>query len=120
MCHSNISLNSVCPIIMCVCIVQAVEACSKHTLKLQGQCSRGNYRGSALKEFILKKTFADNLLTPMSSKMSMSFFLQSKRNQSSIFSPNNALQWEPNGSRSKRQFQCKLQTVQRALNDSRR
>jgi len=27
-----------------------------------------------------KKTFADNLLTPMSSKMSMSFFLQSKRN----------------------------------------
>jgi len=28
----------------------------------------------------LKKTFADNLLTPMSSKMSMSFFLQSKRN----------------------------------------
>jgi len=28
----------------------------------------------------IKKTFADNLLTPMSSKMSMSFFLQSKRN----------------------------------------
>jgi len=28
----------------------------------------------------LKKTFADNLLTPMSSKMSTSFFLQSKRN----------------------------------------
>jgi len=28
----------------------------------------------------LKKTFAGNLLTPMSSKMSMSFFLQSKRN----------------------------------------
>jgi len=27
-----------------------------------------------------KKTFVDNLLTPMSSKMSMSFFLQSKRN----------------------------------------
>jgi len=27
-----------------------------------------------------KKTFADNLLTPMSFKMSMSFFLQSKRN----------------------------------------
>jgi len=27
-----------------------------------------------------KKTFADNLLTPVSSKMSMSFFLQSKRN----------------------------------------
>jgi len=25
--------------------------------------------------------FADNLLTPMSSKMSMSFFLQSKRNE---------------------------------------
>jgi len=30
--------------------------------------------------FKKKKTFADNLLTPMSSKMSMSFFLQSKRN----------------------------------------
>jgi len=29
---------------------------------------------------LLIKTFADNLLTPMSSKMSMSFFLQSKRN----------------------------------------
>jgi len=28
----------------------------------------------------LKKTFADNLLSPMSSKMSMSFFLQLKRN----------------------------------------
>jgi len=27
-----------------------------------------------------QKTFADNLLTPMSSKMSMSFFLQLKRN----------------------------------------
>jgi len=27
-----------------------------------------------------KKTFADNLLTPMSSKISMSFFLQSKIN----------------------------------------
>jgi len=26
-----------------------------------------------------KKTFADNLLTPMSSKISMSFFLQLKR-----------------------------------------
>jgi len=31
------------------------------------------------------------------------------------FSPYNALHWEPNGSRSKRYFQCKLQTVQRAL-----
>jgi len=30
--------------------------------------------------FKKKKTFADNLLTPMSSKISMSFFLQSKRN----------------------------------------
>jgi len=27
-----------------------------------------------------KKTFADNLFTPMSSKISISFFLQSKRN----------------------------------------
>jgi len=35
------------------------------------------------------------------------------------FSPYNALQWEPSGSRSKRHFQYKLQTVQRALNDSR-
>jgi len=46
-----------------------------------------------------KKTFADNLLTPMSSKKSMSFFLQSKRNEG--FSPYNGLHWEPNGSRSK-------------------
>jgi len=30
--------------------------------------------------FFFLKTFADNLLTPMSSKMSMSFYLQSKRN----------------------------------------
>jgi len=29
------------------------------------------------------------------------------------------LQWETNGSMSKRHFQYKLQTVQRALNDSR-
>jgi len=29
------------------------------------------------------------------------------------FSPYNALQWEPNDSRSKRHFQYKLQTVQR-------
>jgi len=36
------------------------------------------------------------------------------------FSPYNGLQWGPNGSRSKLEFQCKLQTVQRALNDSRR
>jgi len=35
------------------------------------------------------------------------------------FSPYNALQWGPNGSRFKWQFQCKLQTVQRALNDTR-
>jgi len=30
--------------------------------------------------FFLKKTFADYLLSPMSFKMSMFFFLQSKRN----------------------------------------
>jgi len=34
----------------------------------------------AVVNFVKKKTFADNLLTPMSSKMSVSFFLQSKRN----------------------------------------
>jgi len=34
-----------------------------------------------------------------------------------FFSPYNGLQWEPNGSRSKRHFQYKLQTVQRALNE---
>jgi len=34
-------------------------------------------RSSSIKK---KKTFADNLLTPMSSKMSISFFPQSKRN----------------------------------------
>jgi len=36
------------------------------------------------------------------------------------FSPYIGLNWEPNGSRSKRHIQCKLQTVQRALNNSRR
>jgi len=30
--------------------------------------------------FTFKTTFADHFLTPISSKMSMSFFLQSKRN----------------------------------------
>jgi len=52
-----------------------------------------------------KKTFADNLLTPMSSKMSFSFSLQSKIQvfDENIpgFSPYNGLHWEPNGSRSK-------------------
>jgi len=33
------------------------------------------------------KTFADNLLTPMSSKMSMSFFLQSKK-KNKVFDEN--------------------------------
>jgi len=57
----------------------------------------------------LKKTFADNLLAPMSSKTSMSFFLKFdgflKRflmKTFQDFSPYNGLQWEPNGSRSKR------------------
>jgi len=41
----------------------------------------------------------------------MSFFLQSKRNydfwwKHPGFSPYKGLQWEPNGSRSKWQFQC--------------
>jgi len=36
------------------------------------------------------------------------------------FSPYKGLQWEPNGSRSKRQIQWKLQTVQRALTNFRR
>jgi len=43
------------------------------------------------------KTFADNLLNPMSSKISMSFFLMKTFQD---FSPFNGLQWEPNGSRS--------------------
>jgi len=34
---------------------------------------------ACLKRSSFKKAFADNLLTPMSSKMPMSFFLQSKR-----------------------------------------
>jgi len=43
-------------------------------------------RSSSEKQFkgvvhFKKKTFADNLLTPMSTKISMSFFLQLKRNQ---------------------------------------
>jgi len=50
---------------------------------------RANYKSYKLyikgvvhfkKNKLKKITFADNLLTPMSSKMSMSFFLQSKRN----------------------------------------
>jgi len=36
------------------------------------------------------------------------------------FSPYNGLQWKPNDSRSKRHFQYKLQTVQSALNNSRK
>jgi len=61
----------------------------------------------------------------MSSKISMSFFLQSKRikvfdeNIPGFFLHIMDFQWEPNGSRSKRQFQYKLQTVKMALNDSR-
>jgi len=50
--------------------------------------------------------FKKNFNPKMSSKMSMSFFLQSKRNKvfdENIpgFSPYNGLHWEPNGSRSK-------------------
>jgi len=52
-----------------------------------------------------KTTFADNLLTLMSSKMSMSFFL---RKEIKVFdeifqdfSPYNGLQWTPTVSRSK-------------------
>jgi len=42
-----------------------------------GVCGMGRFKGVV---HVLKKTFADNLLTPMSSKMFMSFYLQSKRN----------------------------------------
>jgi len=54
-----------------------------------------------------KKTFADNLLTPMSSFLSsvekkLRFLIKNIPG----FSPYNGLQWEPNGSRSKREFQC--------------
>jgi len=53
-----------------------------------------------------KKTFADNLLTLMSSKMSMSSFFSRKEikvfdENIPGFSPYNGLHWEPNGSRSK-------------------
>jgi len=41
---------------------------------IRGKCIKRS--SSLLKE----KAFADNLLTPMSSEMSVSFFLQSKRN----------------------------------------
>jgi len=41
----------------------------------------GQTRDTLKEEFTFEKTFADNLLTPMSSKMSMSFFLQLKRNE---------------------------------------
>jgi len=51
-------------------------------------------------------TFADNLLTPMSSKMSISFFLQSKRTSMGT-------------KRFKVQKTLSVQTVQRVLNDSR-
>jgi len=49
-----------------------------------------------------KKTFADNLLAPVSSKMSMSekklrFLMKTFQD----FSPYNGLQWGPNGSRCK-------------------
>jgi len=61
-----------------------------------------------LKEFTFEKTFADILLTPMSSKMSMYFLFS--RKEIKVFDKNipgfffsyyNGLQWEPNGSRSK-------------------
>jgi len=49
--------------------------------------------------------FVDNLLTPMSFKMPMSFFSRKEikvfDENISGFSPYNALHWEPNGSRSK-------------------
>jgi len=48
-----------------------------------------------------KKTFTDNLLTHMSSKMSTSFFLEVFDENIPGFSPYNGLHWEPNGSRSK-------------------
>jgi len=68
-----------------------------------------------LKEwFTLTKTFADDLLTHVIQYVHvfLSFFLMKTFQD---FSPYNALQWESNGSRSKRHFQYKLQTVQRAL-----
>jgi len=42
-----------------------------------GQAQISNIKGVV---HVQKKPFAANLLTPMSSKISMSFFLQSKRN----------------------------------------
>ncbi len=53
----------------------------------------------------------DNLLTLMSTKMSMSFFLQSQRNECflrktlQVFPPYSGLQWQPMGWRSKLQLQ---------------
>jgi len=64
-----------------------------------------------------KKTFADNLLTSMSSKLSLSMLSMFLMKTFQDFYPYNALYRAPNGSRSKRQFQCKLQTVQRAIKE---
>jgi len=49
-----------------------------HALGL-GNCKLSFLKGAV--HFKKKKTFADYLLTPMSSKMSTSFFLQLKRNE---------------------------------------
>jgi len=50
---------------------------TRSDLFLSDVLKKGLTRSSSLLK--KKKTFADNLLTPMSSKMSMSFFLSSKK-----------------------------------------
>jgi len=71
-----------------------------------------------------KKTFADNLLALMSSKMSMSFNLQFSRKEikdnSMIFLHIMHFTGNQTVQGPKKHFQCKLQTFQRALNDFRR
>jgi len=68
-------------------------------VKLAEQVSQTSVKGVVQ---FKKKTFADNLLTTMSSKMSMSFFLQLVFVENIPgFSPYNGLKWEPKGSRSK-------------------
>jgi len=56
------------------------------------------YRKEVIKGVVhfFKKTFADNLLTPMSFKK-LRFLIKTFQD----FSPYNGLQWGPNGSRSK-------------------
>jgi len=62
---------------------EGYKKCIKNDIEDWSNDAENSALPSLLKEYsslFKKKTFADNLLTLMTSKMSTSFFLQSKRN----------------------------------------